>query len=226
MNSLPFPGSPNGGAIVSGTVRSGVSIPVYVIDDDSEVRRSLHYLLSSASLVSWPFASSADFLATLPMLTAAPILLDIRMPEMDGMQLLSLLRSRGIGWPIIMMTAHGEIQVAVQAIKLGATEFLEKPFEYESLEAALQNAFALLSTITEAATVQNAARRRFECLSPREAEVLKILVQGIPNKAAAHALSLSVRTIEMHRANALTKLQVRSLAEVVRLANDAERSSK
>ena len=224
MNSPHFSGSLEGCPIFSDTVNSGVSVPVYVIDDDNEVRRSLHYLLASANLVSWPFASAADFLANLPTLTAAPILLDIRMPEMDGIQLLSVLRSRGIGWPIIVMTAHGEISVAVQAIKLGAMEFLEKPFEYEVLAVALQNAFTLLSTITESAMVQKAACRRLESLSRREAEVLKVLVKGVPNKVAAHVLSLSVRTVEMHRANALTKLQVKSLAEVIRLVNDAEPS--
>ena len=224
MNNLHFSGSLEGCPIFSDTVNSGVSVPVYVIDDDNEVRRSLHCLLASANLVSWPFASAADFLANLPTLTAAPILLDIRMPEMDGIQLLSVLRSRGIGWPIIVMTSHGEISVAVQAIKLGAMEFLEKPFEYEVLAVALQNAFTLLSTITEAATVQNAACSRLESLSLREAEVLKVLVKGVSNKVAAHVLSLSVRTVEMHRANALKKLQVKSLAEVIRLIKDAERS--
>lgn len=224
MNSPLFSGSPTGCHIFSEAVHFGVSLPVYVIDDDSEVRRSLHYLLASANLISWPFASASDFLTNLPTLTAAPILLDIRMPEMDGIQLLTVLRSQGIGWPVIVMTAHGEISVAVRAIKLGATEFLEKPFEYEVLAVALKNAFTLLSTITEAALVQNAACRRLESLSSREAEVLKALVTGAPNKVVAHRLSLSVRTVEMHRANALTKLQVKSLAEVIRLVNDAERS--
>ena len=224
MNSPHFSGSLEGCPIFSDTVNSGVSVPVYVIDDDNEVRRSLHYLLASANLVSWPFASAADFLANLPTLTAAPILLDIRMPEMDGIQLLSVLRSRGIGWPIIVMTSHGEISVAVQAIKLGAMEFLEKPFEYEVLAVALQNAFTLLSTITEAAMVQKAACRRLESLSLRESEVLKALVKGVSNKVAAHVLSLSVRTVEMHRANVLKKLQVKSLAEVIRLVNDAQPS--
>ena len=222
MNSPHFSGSLEGCPTFSDTVNSGVSVPVYVIDDDNEVRRSLHCLLASANLVSWPFASAADFLANLPTLTAAPILLDIRMPEMDGIQLLSVLRSRGIVWPIIVMTSHGEISVAVQAMKLGAMEFLEKPFEYEALAVALQKAFTLLSTITEAATVQSAACRRLESLSLREAEVLKVLIKGVPNKVAAHVLSLSVRTVEMHRANALLKLQVKSLAEVIHLVNHAE----
>ncbi len=195
---------------------------VYVIDDESEVRRSLHFLLSTAGLVSWPFASASDFLDNLEELEPAPILLDIRMPDIDGIQLMNMLRDRGIEWPVIVMTAHGDIPIAVQVIKLGAMEFLEKPFEFEALELCLQNAFARLAAVKEADAVRNIARSRFELLSPRETEVVNVLMQGISNKAAAHVLSLSVRTIEMHRANALTKLEVKSIAEVVRLANDAE----
>ncbi len=196
--------------------------PVYVIDDDSEVRRSLHFLLSTAGLVSWPFASAADFLDNLETLEPAPLLLDIRMPEIDGVQLMNILRDRGIEWPVIAMTAHGNIPVAVQALKLGAIEFLEKPFEFEALETCLQYAFAQLAAVKKTVAVRNNARRRFETLSPRESEVASALMQGMSNKTAAHLLSLSVRTIEMHRANALTKLEVKSIAEVVRLASDAE----
>lgn len=194
---------------------------VYVIDDESEVRRSLHVLLSTADLVSWPFASASDFLDNLENLEPAPILLDIRMPDIDGIQLMTVLRERGIEWPVIIITAHGEIRVAVQAMKLGAIEFLEKPFEFEALEACLEIAFAKLESVTDTDAIRHLARRRFDLLSPRETEVVNVLMQGIPNKTAAHLLSLSVRTIEMHRANALAKLKVKSLAEVVRLATDA-----
>jgi two-component system response regulator FixJ len=195
---------------------------VYVIDDDSEVRRSLHFLLSTAGLVSWPFASAADFLDNLEALEPAPILLDIRMPEIDGVQLMNILLDRGIEWPVIAMTAHGNIPVAVQTIKLGAIEFLEKPFEFEALETCLHYAFGQLAAAGKTVAVRDNARRLFETLSPRETEVASILMQGMSNKTAAHLLSLSVRTIEMHRANALTKLEVKSIAEVVRLASDAE----
>lgn len=196
---------------------------VYVIDDEIEVRRSLHFLLSTAGLVSWPFASAGDFLDNLSALEPAPILLDIRMPKIDGIQLLSMLRERAIGWPIIVMTAHGKIPLAVQAIKLGAIEFLEKPFEFDALELSLKAAFAELSAIGEAATTRTTALSRFDALSPRETEVVNVLMQGHSNKAAAHLLNLSVRTIEMHRANALVKLRVKSIAEVVLLASAANR---
>lgn len=197
---------------------------VYVIDDESEVRRSLNVLLSTIGIDSWPFASASDFLDNLDNLKPAPILLDVRMPDFDGIQLMTILCERGVEWPVIVMTAHGEIAIAVQAIKLGAVEFLEKPFEFEILEISLQKAFSQVSAFNEANAVRDNATRLFALLSSREIEVVNVLMQGIANKVAAHLLSLSVRTIEMHRANALAKLRVKSMAEVVRLANLADLS--
>jgi len=194
---------------------------VYVIDDESEVRRSLHFLLSTAGLVSWPFASASDFLDNLDVLEPAPILLDIRMPEIDGINLMTIMQTRGIDWPIIIISAHGDVRVAVKAIKLGAIEFLEKPFEFEALQACLQTAFSQIAAVSDKSAVRKSAKSRFELLSSREFEVMQFLMRGVPNKSAAHELTLSVRTVEMHRANALSKLQVKSIAEVVRLANDA-----
>lgn len=196
--------------------------PVYVIDDESEVRRSLHFLLSTIGLVSWPFASAQDFLDNFAALEPAPILLDIRMPAIDGLQLMSLMRQRGVNWPIIIISAHGDVQVAVKAIKLGAIEFLEKPFEFESLNVSLQSAFAQLAQLNDSFAARNAASAALALLSPRETEVIKVLMRGIPNKTAAHMLDLSVRTVEMHRANALAKLKVKSIAEVIRLSTAAE----
>lgn len=195
---------------------------VYVIDDESEVRKSLHFLLSTAGLVSWPFASAQDFLDNLNDLSPAPILLDIRMPNLDGIELMTMLPDRGVNWPIIVISAHGDIQVAVKSIKLGAIEFLEKPFEFEALEPCLQSAFVQLESLHDRYALRNAARERFALLSPRETEVITVLIRGTANKTAAHLLDLSVRTVEMHRANALSKLKVKSLAEVVHLASDAE----
>lgn len=196
--------------------------PVYVIDDESDVRRSLHFLLSTIGLVSWPFASAQDFLDNFPALEPAPVLLDIRMPTVDGLQLLAVMRERGVNWPVIIISAHGDIQVAVKAIKMGAIDFLEKPFSFEALDSCLQSAFAQLAHLTDSFTARSAARAAFALLSPREREVINVLMRGIPNKAAAHMLELSVRTVEMHRANALSKLHVKSIAEVIRLASAAE----
>ena len=196
--------------------------PVYVIDDDSDVRRSLHFLLSTIRLKGWPFASAQDFLDNFDGLAPSPILLDIRMPSIDGLRLMSMLRDRGIDWPVIIMSAHGDIQVAVKAIKLGAIEFLEKPFEFSALESSLRVAFTQLARIHGNVAARNAARAAFALLSAREHDVIHRLMQGVPNKAVAHMLDLSVRTVEMHRANALAKLRVKSIAEVIRLAHAAE----
>ncbi|MES2783618.1 MAG: response regulator [Pseudomonadota bacterium] len=200
--------------------------PVYVIDDEIDVRRSLHFLLSTIGLVSWPFASAQDFLDNLSTLEPAPILLDIRMPSIDGLQLMSIMRERGINWPTIVISAHGDIQVAVKAMKLGAEEFLEKPFNFDQLDLCLQSAFARLADLNNSFAARNAARAAFALLSPREIEVTDVLMQGIPNKTAAHMLDLSVRTVEMHRANALAKLNVKSMAAVIRLAGLAELDQK
>ena len=196
--------------------------PVYVVDDDIAVRRSLQFLLSTAGFTSWPFSCSFDFLDNLPNLRPAPILLDINMPEIDGMDLLSELSNREIKWPVIVMTGDANISVAVQAIKNGAVDLLEKPLDVHLLEAALGDAVKQLSNIKDSDETRCNARRLFERLSSREAEILAILIDGLPNKVAAHRLSLSVRTIEMHRANALQKLKVKSIAAVLRLENDAE----
>lgn len=196
--------------------------PVYVIDDDGDVRRSLHFLLSTIRLKSWPFASAQDFLDNLVDLAPAPVLLDIRMPKIDGLRLMSLLRDRGVDWPVIIMSAHGDIQMAVKATRLGAIEFLEKPFEFAALEASLRVAFAQLASVHGNLAARHAARAAFALLTAREQDIILALMKGGANKAVAHMLGLSVRTVEMHRANALRKLQVKSIAEVVRLAQVAE----
>ena len=194
---------------------------VYVIDDDVAVRRSLQFLLSTAGFTSWPFSCAFDFLDNLPNLRPAPILLDINMPEIGGMDLMSELTNREIKWPVIAMTGHANIPVAVQAIKNGAVDLLEKPLDFDVLEAALGDAVERLSNIKDSEETRCNARLLLERLSSRETEILAVLIDGLPNKVAAHHLSLSVRTIEMHRANALQKLEVKSIAAVLHLEKDA-----
>lgn len=194
---------------------------VYVIDDDAEVRCSLHFLLSTAGYESLPFACASDFLENLPTLEAAPILIDIRMPEIDGIEFLAELFKRGVKWPVIAITAHATIPIAVQAIKLGAIDLLEKPLDFEMLEKSLGKATKNLSIIKISAKAQSIARRLFDLLSLRELEVLNLLMAGLPNKVAAHRLVLSVRTVEMHRINALRKLKVKSIAQVINLTTEA-----
>ncbi len=200
----------------------GAARRVYVIDDDVDVRKSLHYLLSTSSITAWPFAEAADFLDQLPALAPAPILLDIRMPRIGGLELLAILAERGVRWPIIMMTAHGDVSIAVQAMKLGAVEFLEKPFEPDMLDRALDQAFATLGRIARTQRTRDDARGLLGLLSQREREIVDILLEGVPNKVVANRLGLSVRTIEMHRGNALAKLQLRSIAEVLALTAAAD----
>lgn len=199
---------------------------VYVVDDDIAVRRSLQFLLPTAGFTSWPFSCAFDFLDNLPNLRPAPILLDINMPEIGGMDLLSELANREIKWPVIVMTGYADIPLAVQAIKSGAIHLLEKPLDFDLLEAALGDAVKRLSKIEHSEETRRNARRLLERLSSREIEVLAILIDGLPNKVAAHHLSLSVRTIEMHRAHALQKLEVKSIAAVLQLEKDAERKIK
>ena len=194
---------------------------VYVIDDDVEVRRSLHFLLSTAGFVSWQFASASDFLDNLPNLDPAPILIDLIMGPISGIELMTILAARGIRWPVIVMTAYADIPSAVQTTKLGAIDFLEKPIEFNQLEASLHTAIAQLSAVKNAAEIQSTSHMLFDSLSSREVKVMMALMEGLSNKAAAHQLSISVRTIEMHRANALLKLNVKSIAEVIRLSSDA-----
>lgn len=193
---------------------------VYVIDDDLQMRRSLHFSISSAGYQCWTFSSASDFLKHLTNLTPATILLDIRMEKISGIELLSILADRGIGWPVIIMTAHGDVATAVQTIKLGAVEFLEKPFELETLESVLQLASKNLLQTQAAQEAKNNSKRLFDKLTSREYEVVSQLAAGSPNKAVAFALSISIRTVEMHRSNALAKLYVKSIAEVLRLAAD------
>lgn len=202
--------------VVDSTIKDRI---IYVVDDDASVRRSLHFMLSSRAMNVWPFASATDFLDQLPMLIHAPILLDIRMANIDGLQLLEILKERGVSWPVIILTAHGDVGVAVRAMKLGAIEFLEKPFAPELLDNAIHQAFALLEQTGHLMSERDRARHRFGQLTARESETMAILMEGVPNKEVAHRLNLSVRTVEMHRANALLKLGVRSIVEVVSLAN-------
>lgn len=199
------------------TDRSTLARQVYIIDDDVDVRKSLHFLLTTAGIAAWPFADAADFLDALEGLRPAPILLDVRMPGIDGLDLLALLEKRDLRWPIIMMTAHGDVPIAVRAMKLGAIEFLEKPFPPEMLDQALARAFVVLDDLMVQQRTRDEAREQIAALSPREREVLTVLIKGVANKEAAARLGLSTRTVEMHRASALARLQRKSIAEVISL---------
>jgi len=197
---------------------------VHVVDDDRDVRRSISFMLGTTELQSRPFASGMDFLDSLDEVEPGAVLLDIRMPEMDGFQVMAELAKKGIDWPVIIMTGHGEVSVAVRAMKLGAVDFIEKPFEEEVLLGSLERALGLLKDRGEKAQRKRVAQERIAALTAREREVLQGLMAGLANKMLARRLDISLRTVEMHRANMMDRLQVGSLAEALTLAVQAELS--
>jgi two-component system response regulator FixJ len=210
------------GAVLVGVGDSAVlQNNVYIVDDDREVRRSLSFMLGTAEFNSRPFASGTDFLEALNDLKPGSILLDIRMPEIDGFHVMAELSRRHIEWPVIVMTGHGEVSVAVRAMKLGAVDFIEKPFEEGVLLSSLERAFVLLKDRGETAQRRQQAQERVNALTTREKEVLQGLMAGMANKLLARRLDISLRTVEMHRANMMDRLGVNSLAEALTLAVQA-----
>lgn len=185
------------------------------------MRRSLSFMLGTAELSSRPFGSGTDFLEALDDLKPGCILLDIRMPEVDGFHVMGELGKRQIEWPVIVMTGHGEVSVAVRAMKLGAIDFIEKPFDEGVLLSSLDRAFVLLKDRGETAERKQNAQERVSGLTGREKEVLRGLMGGMANKLLARRLDISLRTVEMHRANMMDRLGVKSLAEALTLAVQA-----
>lgn len=199
---------------------------LYVIDDDIDVRKSLNVVLATSQITTWPFASPTDFLAQLDTLKPAPVLLDFRMPDLDGVQLLRILREREIFWPVIMMSAHGQIPIAVQAMQLGAIDFLEKPYQIEDLERLLESSFKMLDEIRLEAESRNEAKSKLEKLTSREREVLLLLARGFPNKVVADELGISPRTIEVHRRQLYEKMGAKSSVELLATLHAAGVDSK
>jgi two-component system response regulator FixJ len=191
---------------------------VYVVDDDSAIRRSLERLLDAADFRVTSYAAPRLFLDAAAGLPAGCVLLDLRMPDMNGLEVLSELARINRELPVIMMTGQGDVSSAVRAMKAGAADFLEKPFGDEILLSAIEG--ALLGWMPSGHVPPEAedAARRVATLSPREREVLDALVAGRPNKVIAFDLGLSVRTVEVHRARMMDRLGVRQLSEAVRLA--------
>jgi two-component system response regulator FixJ len=191
---------------------------VYVIDDDEAMRDSLDFLLSSADFQVTLFESAPHFLDAVSGVGFGCIVSDVRMPGIDGIELLKRLKASHSTLPVVIMTGHGDVPLAVEAMKLGAVDFLEKPFEDDRLigmiDAALRRAES--SAQSEAVTVDIAAR--IATLSPRERQVMDGLIAGLSNKMIARDYDISPRTIEVYRANVMTKMQAGSLSELVRLA--------
>lgn len=191
---------------------------VYLVDDEETIRRSTSFMLKSSGLSVTSFETGIAFLKVAKSLEPGCILLDIRMPGMDGLEVQAELAAQGVTMPIIFMTGHGDITTAVRAMKAGAVDFLEKPFEKSVLLAALERAAARIEQSDLRAIRAAEAVARLNVLTPREREVLDGLIDGLPNKTIAYDLGISPRTVEIHRANLMTKLGVKSLSEALRIA--------
>ncbi len=191
---------------------------IYVIDDDEAVRQSLEFLLKTADMNVRGFDSAKSFLEVLPEIRAGCIVTDVRMPGITGIDLLRKLKELGVEVPVIVITGHGDIALAVEAMKIGAVDFLEKPFDDDTLLGAVRGSLSRNADAAqrnaELAEIQN----RLTGLSNRERQVLEGLVAGKANKVIAFDLGISPRTVEIYRANLMTKMTANSLSDLVRMA--------
>jgi two-component system response regulator FixJ len=191
---------------------------VHVVDDDEAVRESAALLLDIAGYEVVTHASGEAFLERVADAAPGCILLDIHMPHMTGLEVQRALRDRNVLWPVIVLTGQGDVGIAVQAMKNGAFEFLEKPYLNEVLLGSVGDAFDKLESVIEESSRAAQARALMDALTPRELQVMRGLLAGLPNKLIAHELDLSVRTVEVYRANVMAKLGARSLSTAVRTA--------
>lgn len=197
---------------------------VFVVDDDEAVRHFLRGLIVSVNLRVQAYASAQEFLEAYQQGSPGCLVLDIRMPGMSGLELQQELNARGIDLPIIILTGHGSVQVAVHAMKAGAIDFIEKPFNNELLLDRVQKAVAKSVNAYEDRLKQDEILRRQNSLTPREHQVLDLVVAGESNKRIARRLQISDKTVEIHRANVMEKMQARSLADLVKMVSTLNRS--
>lgn len=190
---------------------------VHVIDDDEAARESLAFLLDCAGRQVRTYPSAVAFLAGVATLSAGIIVTDVRMPEMNGLELVTRLKALGIRHPVIVITGHADVPLAIQAMKAGVADFIEKPFGDATILDAIEAALLRESKQDALVSERDRILARIATLSPRESEVLDELVQGCANKVIAHKLSISARTVEVYRANVMTKLNAASLSELVKM---------
>lgn len=193
----------------------------YIIDDEREVRVSLTFMLKTFGIASRPFATAEDFLEEVPALRPGCVVVDVRMPMKDGISMLAEMRSAGNLWPVIVITGHADVKMAVRALKLGASEFLEKPFREDELLSALERGFELLEKTHAHREMVQEAEAVMGRLTARERLVLEKLMAGLSSKQVAEQLGLSPRTVEMHRANMLRRAGVGTLVELIAIAHAA-----
>jgi two-component system, LuxR family, response regulator FixJ len=191
---------------------------VHIIDDDEALRESLAFLLGTAHLEVRTYESATAFLDALPRAEPGCIITDVRMPGISGVELLRRLKNLEAAFPVIVITGHGDVPLAVEAMKLGAVDFLEKPFEDDALIAAVQSALGRHEHDARRAAEKAETFERIASLSARERQVLDGLVAGNPNKTIAFDLGISPRTVEIYRANVMTKMKATSLSDLVRMA--------
>ena len=196
---------------------------VHVIDDDDALRDSVRMFLVNEGLCVRTYSSANEFLAELDALQPGCVVTDVRMPGMSGMELLSHVASRGLSLPVIVITGHADVPLAVRAMKQGAIDLLEKPFKADELIGAVRRGLALGRDAQPNGTPAEVARARRAMLSARENEVLDRLIRGQPNKIIAYEMGISPRTVEVHRANVMKKTQAGSLSELVRMFLNADR---
>lgn len=191
---------------------------VHIVDDEEPVRKSLAFLLGMAGFAVRMHESATDFLAAAPGIRNGVLVTDLRMPDMSGVELLRNLLSAKATLPAVVITGHGDVPMAVEAMKAGAIDFIEKPFEDVVIIEAIQRAAEQLADKPTEADDVSAIQSRLECLSERERQVLSGVVAGLPNKSIAYDLDISPRTVEVHRANVMAKMQAKSLPQLVRMA--------
>ena len=191
---------------------------VFIVDDDDAVRDSLQALLESHGIAAETFPSGAALLSRRPAPDAGCVVSDIRMPGMDGVELIQALTAKAIDLPVIVMTGHGDVPLAVRAMKAGAADFIEKPFDDMLIVEAVRRAMAEAARSADGQTEQTTIRDRIAGLTPRERDVLEHLVTGRANKMIAFELGISPRTVEIHRAHLMAKMQAQNLSHLVRMA--------
>jgi two-component system response regulator FixJ len=191
---------------------------IFIVDDDPDVLDSLRALLESAKYCVRDFNSAKQLLADSTLEQASCVIADIRMPDMDGLALQEEIVGRQIGLPVIIVTGHGDVPLAVRAMKAGALDFIEKPFDDEHMLGSVGRAVALRAPARDQASLAKHAASKVAKLTPREKEVLDHLVAGRPNKIIAFELDISPRTVEIHRSHLMDKMDARSLSDLVRMA--------
>ena len=191
---------------------------IHVIDDDEAVRTSLSFVLEMADLPARTYGSAAEFLAIADGLTSGCVVTDVRMPEMSGLELVRGMKANGVNLPVVMVTGHGDVPLAVEAMRAGVVDFIEKPFDDEVLLKSVRLALDSQAKSDRGDAERQRFERMLQTLSPRERDVLRGVVAGKMNKVIAYELGISPRTVEVYRANVMNKTQANGLSELVRIA--------